>query len=146
LDLLMIGRPFDATDPRGKVYSVPGMAEVPVENDKPVESAMAMRIDYSQSISQVYQYLVKFMINRDNNLDVLSIISTHRDANSLDLPTWTPDWRVPTHPFHWTATWSTLPTKWEQQASPKQSHKTKPISVSLRLADSTYVRCKNWSA
>jgi hypothetical protein len=111
------------------------MAEVPVENDKSVESAMTMRIDYSQSISEVYQYLVKFMINRGKNLDILSITSTHRDANSLD--PWAPDWRVPTHPFHWTATWSILPAKWDQQASPKQSHKTKQISVSLRLADST---------
>jgi hypothetical protein len=95
----MTGRSFDATDPRDKVYSVLGMAEVPVENNKSVESAMTMRIEYSQSISEIYQYLVKFMINHDKNLDILSIISTHQDANSLDLPTWTPDWRVSTHPF-----------------------------------------------
>ena len=67
------------------MYSVLGMAEVPVENDKSVESAITMRIDYSQSISEVYQYLFKFMINRDKNLDILSIISTHRDTISAYL-------------------------------------------------------------
>ncbi len=74
MDLLMTGRSFDATDLRGKVYSVLEMAEVPVENDKSVDSAMTMRIDYSQSISEVYQYLVKFMISCDKNLDILSFI------------------------------------------------------------------------
>ena len=113
LDLLMVGREFDATDPRDKVYSMLGISDVAFE--PPSETAQAeeesstygtqcltlqqtqkMRVDYSASVSEVYQYFAKYLINRDLNLDILCILSTHRDENSHDLPTWTPDWRVPT--------------------------------------------------
>lgn len=101
LEHLMVSRAFDATDPRDKVYAVLGMTREPIENDQLLESGLVdagvakMRVDYSSSISEVYQYAAKYIINRDKNLDVLCILSTHRDENSKDLPSWTPDWRVP---------------------------------------------------
>ncbi|KAK2760033.1 hypothetical protein FQN54_002769 [Arachnomyces sp. PD_36] len=98
LELLMVSRAFDATDPRDKVYSTLGMAEVPTEskNQSQLEPGKdRLCIDYSASVSEVYQHAAKFIINRDRNLDILCILSTHRDGNSGDLPTWTPDWRVP---------------------------------------------------
>lgn len=107
LDLLMVGREFDATDPRDKIYSVLGMARVPIEgtnteNRRPLnitageEDIETMKVDYSKSLSEVYQYVTKFFINRDRNLDILCILLTHRDSNSHDLPSWTPDWRAST--------------------------------------------------
>jgi len=97
LDLLMVGREFDATDPRDKIYSVLGMAKVPVADPTSTSPTnQSMVIDYSKSISEVYQYLTKYIINRDRNLDILCILLTHRNADSADLPTWVPDWRVPT--------------------------------------------------
>jgi hypothetical protein len=56
----------------------------------------SMVIDYSKSVTEVYQYLAKYIINRDRNLDILCILLTHRDPGSVDLPTWVPDWRVST--------------------------------------------------
>jgi hypothetical protein len=53
-----------------------------------------MLADYSKSVSEVYQYLAKYLINRDRNLDVLCILSEYRNAQSYNLPSWTPDWRV----------------------------------------------------
>lgn len=53
-----------------------------------------MRVDYGAGAPEVYQYTAKYIINRDQNLDILCILSSHRDKNSSDLPTWTPDWRV----------------------------------------------------
>ena len=126
LDLLMVGREFDATDPRDKVYSILGISEVAfepasesiqaeaaAEEDSSAQQEQAltmqqlqrMRVDYSASISEVYQYTAKYLINRDLNLDVLCILSTHRDNNSHDLPTWTPDWRVPTSTIRLRQNW-----------------------------------------
>jgi len=109
LDLLMVGREFEATDPKDKIYSVLGIARVPMKSGGgtyihprrapqggSAPEAEPMEIDYSKTVSEVYQYLAKYFINRDRNLDILGILSTHRGANSGDLPTWTPDWRVPT--------------------------------------------------
>jgi hypothetical protein len=115
LELLMVGRAFDTTDARDKVYSVLGMAEVPIEDEKARQRgapANCMRIDYSASISKVYQYLAKYIINRDQNLDILCILSTHRDAHSGDLPTWTPDWRVPTSTRSMYQNWDYFSYKW----------------------------------
>jgi len=53
-------------------------------------------VDYSKTVSEVYQHLAKYFINRDRNLDILCILSTHRGPESSDLPSWTPDWRVST--------------------------------------------------
>jgi len=97
LDLLMVGRVFDATDPRDKVYSVLGLAKVPlVEADSTSPDTNPMVVDYSKTTSEVYQYLAKYIINRDRNLDILCILLTHRNENSADLPSWVPDWRVST--------------------------------------------------
>ena len=84
------------------MYAVLGMTDTPIENNNgeleglTESDKLAMRVDYAASVSEVYQYVAKYIINRDNNLDVLCILSTHRDQNSTDLPTWVPDWRVPT--------------------------------------------------
>jgi hypothetical protein len=101
MDLLMVSRLFEATDPRDKVYSVLGLAQTPIDNEpdgSPASNGTAsMRIDYSASVSEVYQRAAKYLINRDLSLDILCILPDHRDgSSSADLPSWTPDWRVPT--------------------------------------------------
>jgi hypothetical protein len=48
-------------------------------------------------VSEVYQQTAKYIINRDQNLDILCILATHRSpSTSSDLPSWVPDWRIPT--------------------------------------------------
>ena len=122
LDLLMVGREFDATDPRDKVYSLLGISDIPFEGSSETAHAnqkgstsdtqsltmqqpQRLRVDYSVSVSEVYQSVAKYLINRDLNLDILCILSTHRDEKSQDLPTWTPDWRVPTTKVHLRKNW-----------------------------------------
>jgi hypothetical protein len=102
LEHLMVSRAFDATDARDKVYCVLGMANVPMESGSAMQDVHTshyipkMRVDYAATVSEVYQFVAKYIVNRDKNLDILCILSTHRDTNSTDLPSWTPDWRVPT--------------------------------------------------
>jgi hypothetical protein len=71
-----------------------------------------MRVDYSASISEVYQLTAKYLINRDENLDILCILPTHRDATSDDLPSWTPDWRVPLSSRPLYDNWDYISYKW----------------------------------
>ncbi|EPE36446.1 hypothetical protein GLAREA_05784 [Glarea lozoyensis ATCC 20868] len=53
-------------------------------------------IDYSKSLSEVYQDAVKYFINRDRNFAILAALLTHRSTVSdEDLPYWVRDWRVP---------------------------------------------------
>lgn len=122
LELLMAGRAYDATNARDKVYAILGMAEVPLnprdliprlrwaqddEKERPV-----MRVDYSASVSEVYQHTAKYLINRDENLDILCILPTHRDASSDHLPSWTPDWRVPLSSRPLYDNWDYISYKW----------------------------------
>ncbi|KAK5086738.1 hypothetical protein LTR05_003906 [Lithohypha guttulata] len=94
LDKLIIGNQIQET------AANPAQADGDLANTNddgnPDEEADMLIVDYSASVSAIYQYLAKYMINRDRNLDILCIISTHRNKDSADLPTWTPDWRVPT--------------------------------------------------
>jgi hypothetical protein len=80
----MAGRGFDATDPRDEVYSVLGLGRMPVKGaaqtaatPKAQDGREAMVVGYSKSVSEVYQYVAKFFIKRDKNLDILCILLTH---------------------------------------------------------------------
>ena len=104
LDLLLSGREFDATDPRDKVYSVLGLGRVPTETGISVRPAVPGKrrdekfpVDYAKSVSEVYQDTVKFFINRDRNLDILTVLLSHRSGTpKADLPSWALDWTVAT--------------------------------------------------
>jgi hypothetical protein len=95
LELLMTGREFDATDPRDKVYSVLGLAEVPMTTYRHPDGTSMFPVDYTKSVSEVYQDAAKYFINRDRNLDIMSVLLSLRNRNSTELPSWIPDWRVP---------------------------------------------------
>ena len=122
LELLMAGRVYEATDARDKVYATLGMAEVPLNRRDLISRLVGtrdegkerpvMKIDYSASVSEVYQYTGKYLINRDENLDVLCILPTHRDSLSNDLPSWTPDWRVSLSSRPLCANWDYISYKW----------------------------------
>jgi hypothetical protein len=119
LDLLMASREYDATDAKDKVYSVLGLARVKMvtNTEAPTQAVLESTephfpVDYSKSISDVYQDTVKYFINRDKNLDILSILLTHRNMDSaIDLPSWVPDWRVPVSEIPLSAHWDFISMK-----------------------------------
>ncbi|KAF2996747.1 hypothetical protein E8E14_001199 [Neopestalotiopsis sp. 37M] len=123
LDLLITGRAYEAKDARDKVYAILGMAEVHLSGHQRPSTSLqtthggniespVMRIDYSSSVSEVYQYTAKYLINRDRNLDVLCILPTQGRAESDDLPSWTPDWRTPLSSVGIYDNWDYISYKW----------------------------------
>ncbi len=56
-----------------------------------------MVIDYSKPTSVVFQDLTKYIIARDEHLDVLFEHLPAETDTGLNLPSWCPDWRVHKH-------------------------------------------------
>ncbi|KAF7516569.1 hypothetical protein G7054_g14112 [Neopestalotiopsis clavispora] len=85
---------FQATDPRDYVYGVLGLTSVRTtasKSDSTVRSAV-LNVDYSQTMSQVFQSAVVYFIRAYGDLGVLSLVDRkNRDINRK-LPSWTPDW------------------------------------------------------
>jgi hypothetical protein len=96
LRVLNEGVNFEETDPRDKVYGVLGIITSPttklyVESRPDIQRA-EFPISYTKSVSEVYQDVVKYLINLDRNLDVLQIFES-RCNRAKDLPLWVTDWR-----------------------------------------------------
>lgn len=84
-----------ASDPRDRIYALLALTDCQVSDVTPErfrDDLPAIPVDYSLSTSQVFQLLTKYLIYRDQSLEVLE---THNPARSRDLslPSWTPDWR-----------------------------------------------------
>ncbi|KAJ9638834.1 hypothetical protein H2199_006694 [Coniosporium tulheliwenetii] len=87
---------FDATNPRDCIYGVLGMTDTATRSSSD-DSLTARKfetlpVDYSKSVSEVFQDVAKYFINRDGSLAVLYLTDGRR-GNDIDLPSWTPDWR-----------------------------------------------------
>ena len=86
VNVLSISGLFQATDTRDFVYGVLGMTDTATRLSK-----KGVTIDYTKSPSEVFQDVVKHVINRDRELDILckAGLSLSTDAS---LPSWVPDW------------------------------------------------------
>lgn len=73
-----------SSDPRDKVFAFLGLA-----TDASRESLVP---DYTKSTEQIYKELVKDLIMRQNDLEVLAFAALK--TASSDLPSWCPDWRA----------------------------------------------------
>ena len=99
LSTLFAGSAFDVTDDRDRIYGALGIlrsrsTRLYVE-DLERFYTRNFPINYEKSVSEVYQDVVKFLINVDQNLDVLQIYDSNDPENS-EFPSWTPDFRLKT--------------------------------------------------
>lgn len=95
LKALSRGCGFKVMDDQDRVYGVLGMIQSRstrhfVEGRPDIKFG-GFPIDYSKTTSQVYQDVVKYLINTDRNLDILQMFEDRRDRAN-DLPSWVPDW------------------------------------------------------
>ncbi|KAI8724394.1 HET domain-containing protein [Fusarium sp. LHS14.1] len=108
LELLVVSKFSEATDPRDKVYSLLGLAR-PLRrvegishglvgssgsNTTPTLDLLSFEVDYSKSLTTVYQYLTKFIINGTGNLDILALIRRPSEQpRPYRFASWVPDWQ-----------------------------------------------------
>ncbi|RSL51874.1 hypothetical protein CEP54_011216 [Fusarium duplospermum] len=109
LELLVVSKFAEASDPRDKVYSLLGLARPPRQaegtsdgseggssgsNRTPTLDLLLFEVDYSKSLTAVYQYLAKFVINGTKNLDILALIKRPSDEpRPHQFASWVPDWQ-----------------------------------------------------
>ena len=86
LSLLLRHRLAQTTDPRDKVFALCGIAA-----DAGPDS-LDIRIDYHLPNIDVYRNVAVAMMSKGRDLDVLS---TPKDVESLDFPSWVPDFSLP---------------------------------------------------
>jgi hypothetical protein len=83
-DLLERFRYCEATDPRDKIYAILGMASDIDPGD--------INIDYMLPVQQLYQNVVRFLITKHKNLDILGAFKQQKSPFQSLLPSWVPDW------------------------------------------------------
>ncbi|KAI8692519.1 HET domain-containing protein [Fusarium sp. Ph1] len=109
LELLVVSKFSEASDPRDKVYSLLGLARPPRRaqstshgseggssgsNTTTTLDLLSFEVDYSKSLAAVYQYLVKFVINGTMNLDILALIKRPCEPpRPHQFASWVPDWQ-----------------------------------------------------
>ncbi|KAL7620927.1 hypothetical protein AAE478_008238 [Parahypoxylon ruwenzoriense] len=91
LDALVFSSSFGVTDPRDLVYGILGFTTVPVSLGNPDTRDATLKVDYSRTMSEVFQDVVIYEINRTGSLGILDFAGAR--PPSSDLPSWTPDWR-----------------------------------------------------
>ena len=86
---------FDVSDQRDRVYALIGMIDelanlnlAGARSGRPV--GQLFPVDYGSSVSTAYQNVIKFLINKDQNLSSLEVLGERRLLE--DLPSWAIDW------------------------------------------------------
>ncbi|KAI1392517.1 heterokaryon incompatibility protein-domain-containing protein [Hypoxylon trugodes] len=91
LDALIFSSSFGVTDPRDLVYGILGFTTVPISQGVTNTHRATLKVDYSRSVSEVYQDVVKYEISRSGSLAILDFAGSRPTP---DLPSWTPDWKT----------------------------------------------------
>ena len=86
-----------ASDDRDRIFALLGMSNCCIvkgtDHDNSLSSSI-LHIDYSQSVSEVYQNFTKYIIRRDQSLNILRChFPNNQTYKGVQLPSWCPDWR-----------------------------------------------------
>ncbi|RYP88467.1 hypothetical protein DL770_004631 [Monosporascus sp. CRB-9-2] len=85
LDLVLLTRGFECSDPRDKIFALVGIAK----DVEPTDWEVAP--DYSRSVEDVYKQFALWSITKRRDLQVLSLTPDPLVPPKLSLPSWVPD-------------------------------------------------------
>jgi hypothetical protein len=88
LNVLLYTRPFEASNPRDKIFAVLGLATL---GPTKVPAAEIIRIEYGLTPTEVFLEATWAIIRHSNNLKIVAEVEDSRLRNIPDLPTWVPD-------------------------------------------------------
>lgn len=95
--ILHLSQNLLATDVRDRIFALLSLSSCRLLKDASTHdlSTATFHVDYSSPPSVIFQNLTKYIINRDNNYNVLSLVMDVTAEDGLDstLPSWCPDWR-----------------------------------------------------
>jgi hypothetical protein len=90
LGVLLRHRQCQATIPKDKIYALLGLTE------KSAEPQAKVQVDYKQDLRTVYLDAARKMAAYDKSLDILSLPALPFESSIKALPSWVPDWSIPT--------------------------------------------------
>jgi hypothetical protein len=79
-----------ATNPVDKVYAFSGLT------GRYAESQARIEVDYGQDVRTVYMDVARKIAAYDKSLDILSLPALQHGSGIEALPSWVPDWSLPT--------------------------------------------------
>jgi len=90
LGVLLRHRRCQATIPKDKVYAFLGLTE------KSAKLQGKVQVDYKQDLRTVYVDVARTIATYDKSLDILSLPALPFGSGIKALPSWVPDWSIPT--------------------------------------------------
>ncbi|PQE15144.1 heterokaryon incompatibility protein [Rutstroemia sp. NJR-2017a BVV2] len=86
LDVVVLARDFESTNPYDKIFAVWNLARDTV--------GMDFKMDYTRSLSQTYTEFAVAEAKHNVSLDIICAAEPTRNEE-LDMPSWVPDWSTP---------------------------------------------------
>lgn len=88
LDVLVMTRSFEASDPRDKIFAVLGLATL---GRTLLPTTEIIRVDYELTPAEVFLETAWAMIKKSKDLNFLAEVEDPHLRNITDIPTWVPD-------------------------------------------------------
>jgi hypothetical protein len=88
LDILVMTRSFEASDPRDKIFAILGLATL---GRNQLSATELIRVDYELTPAEVFLETIWVIIKNSKDLNFLAEVEDPHLRNITDLPTWVPD-------------------------------------------------------
>ncbi|KAI9147156.1 heterokaryon incompatibility protein-domain-containing protein [Paramyrothecium foliicola] len=88
IDILRQGRALGVTDPKDRIYSVLGLAEIFSADQKKVK----ITPDYSRPVTDIFHEFAERYLEVTKNIDILNCVQHDEESVMSQYPSWVPQW------------------------------------------------------